>query len=782
MTRMPTANLNHQYRSLFGGGRLADLGEGQLLDRFLKERDEGAFEELVARHGPMVLGVCRRWLDDPNDVDDAFQATFLILIRKAGSLRDQKTVSRWLYGVSQRVARRARSQALRLRERLVPVPREAPTSPSAQGEAANREILSIVDEEVRRLPRKQQAVAVLCLVQGWTHEEAARALEWPLGTVKSRVASARETLRSRLSRRGIDAADGWLVALPMTWRIGRSTALTQLSRRILLAIDGVINPANRGSAASTVALELSRGVMRSLLVKNMLIRSATAMLALTAAGAGAMAYQREGGVSSQPGTTARPASRVTTRPPVKQSPLQKAFEKASIAARSIADPAERAEKLLRLGEARTRQGDLEDARAILREALNASEAIKPNSNYVQPHVIIRIAKAQADANDREAAHRTFQQAIQLVAREDWEHQVQNWVNLIPYQVAIEGRARIGETLAAYRRFIENDNRQGNLDLDTLAIIDAARSESWEGALKIINARKFEVDDPGKAQRRSNILMGVAAYFRPDEREQVKPLLIEARRAIDAIPYRFAKPGAFNGLAVQQARLGFFAEAVASAESVDPRDGDVRNPAPNQTGMGAFIRAQAFLDVATEQMSAGDKEGVKVSVRKAVEAIDTMDHPGTRNYPLYRSANLLTHIGEFDGARRLIDRVESQNYETRALRELANYQSKAGDQAGARTSWIRALNTAARDPHQPPGTTAEIQAEMGDLAGALRTVQRIGNEDGKSKALSGVAVAVATMGNLDAAESVVERIKSPRIRDDAWIRVAGAAPGRKNGEP
>ena len=107
------ANLSRQFRSLFSEGRLAELGEGQLLDRFLIHHDEVAFEELIARHGPMVLGVCRRWLDDPNDVDDAFQATFLVLLRKGRSLRDSKTLSQWLYGVSLRVARRARSQAAR---------------------------------------------------------------------------------------------------------------------------------------------------------------------------------------------------------------------------------------------------------------------------------------------------------------------------------------------------------------------------------------------------------------------------------------------------------------------------------------------------------------------------------------------------------------------------------------------------------------------------------------------------------------------------------------------
>ena len=134
---------------LFERGSLTGLGEGQLLDRFLGHRDEVAFAELIARHGPMVLDICRRWLDDPRDVEDAFQATFLILVRKAGSLRDRAALSSWLYGVSLRVARRARSQTMRrrLREGAMAVD-QAQRSPAASDETG-REVRGIMDEELR---------------------------------------------------------------------------------------------------------------------------------------------------------------------------------------------------------------------------------------------------------------------------------------------------------------------------------------------------------------------------------------------------------------------------------------------------------------------------------------------------------------------------------------------------------------------------------------------------------------------------------------------------------
>src|SRR3954449_8238622 len=113
-SRQNEAILGH-VRQLFGAGTLVGMAEGQLLERFSSRRDEAAFELIVARHGPMVLGVCRRILSDPDDVEDAFQATFLVLVRKAGSLRDRDRVGNWLFGVASRVALRARATSSRRR-------------------------------------------------------------------------------------------------------------------------------------------------------------------------------------------------------------------------------------------------------------------------------------------------------------------------------------------------------------------------------------------------------------------------------------------------------------------------------------------------------------------------------------------------------------------------------------------------------------------------------------------------------------------------------------------
>ncbi len=186
---------------IFQGETVSGLSEWQLLARYLENRDELAFAALVARHGPMVMGTCRRMLAAGADVEDAFQATFLVLVRRARSLSPRDAIGPWLHGVAARVSMRARSQAARRRQ-VEPTGGELGSVP-AWTNPVDGELAAILDQEVNRLPEKYRAPIVLCYLQGLTHEEAARQLNWPLGSVKGRLARARDLLRSRLLRRGI---------------------------------------------------------------------------------------------------------------------------------------------------------------------------------------------------------------------------------------------------------------------------------------------------------------------------------------------------------------------------------------------------------------------------------------------------------------------------------------------------------------------------------------------------------------------------------------------------
>lgn len=176
------------------------LTDAQLLDRYATQRDESAFENLLWRHGPMVLRTCQRVLRHVHDANDAFQATFLILCRHAGSIRQRDSLASWLYRVAYRVALRARARAAR----RLSVEAAAPPPPSPSPEhAVEPDLRPMLDEELNRLPEKYRAPVVLCYLEGKTKERAALELGWPSGTVSGRLARAKDLLRSRLTRRGV---------------------------------------------------------------------------------------------------------------------------------------------------------------------------------------------------------------------------------------------------------------------------------------------------------------------------------------------------------------------------------------------------------------------------------------------------------------------------------------------------------------------------------------------------------------------------------------------------
>ena len=156
----------------WGAGRPRAWRTGQLLERFAADRDEAAFEALVTRHGPMVLGTCRRMLADPHDVEDAFQATFLVLARKAGSIRDGDRLGPWLHGVARRVAPGPGPWPRRRNARERPGGEEPAVEPPDALEAV--EVRAALDEELARLPEKYRAPLVLCYLEGLTHDEAAQ--------------------------------------------------------------------------------------------------------------------------------------------------------------------------------------------------------------------------------------------------------------------------------------------------------------------------------------------------------------------------------------------------------------------------------------------------------------------------------------------------------------------------------------------------------------------------------------------------------------------------------
>jgi len=291
-----SAVLRH-VRVLFDAGAAGGATDGQLLERFRSrggggrtdaDAAEAAFAVLVARHGPMVLGVCRRALRDPNDVADAFQSTFLVLVRKAGSVRVGDSLGRWLYGVSRRVAARARSDAARRAGRKAGA---EPTAPPV--DPARAELLAALDEEVARLPEPFRAAVVLCDLAGLPHEAAAGQLGCPVGTVESRLSRGRKRLRDRLTRRGFAPS----AALPLA-----PAAVPQA-----LSVSTVLAATASGPVRSAVA-SLTQGVLLNMAWTHMKTLGLTLGAAALACGAIAVASQRpDADDDPRPRTAAAPA-------------------------------------------------------------------------------------------------------------------------------------------------------------------------------------------------------------------------------------------------------------------------------------------------------------------------------------------------------------------------------------------------------------------------------------------------------------------------------------------
>jgi RNA polymerase sigma factor (sigma-70 family) len=287
--------------------RLADggLADGQLLARFIDGRDEAAFAALVRRHGPMVLGVCRRVLGHAEDAEDAFQAAFLVLAKKAASVLKREAVASFLYGVAYRTALGARARAARRRatERQVEqMPHPAVAPPEAQ------DWRPLLDRELSRLPEKYRAAVVLCDLEGKTRREAARQLKLPEGTLSTRLAAARRMLARRLTRAGLTLSGGALAAalaegapaaVPAPW-------VSATARAAALVAGG------QAAAVLTPAAALMNEVLGAMLMTK-LKTCVAVVVAAVLVGVGGLAYRAAGqGAGGTPGAAPRGGARPLT--------------------------------------------------------------------------------------------------------------------------------------------------------------------------------------------------------------------------------------------------------------------------------------------------------------------------------------------------------------------------------------------------------------------------------------------------------------------------------------
>jgi RNA polymerase sigma factor (sigma-70 family) len=278
---------------------LQALGEqrtdGQLLEHFISRRDETAFEALLRRHGPMVRGVCRRILGDVHAADDAFQATFLVLVRKAASVRPREAVGNFLYGVAYRTALEARRRMARWRAHEMPLP----NVPQPERESSDRwqELRPLLDREINRLSEKYRLPVVLCELEGRSRKEVARQLAIPEGTLSSRLATARKKLAARLARYGLAFSGASLAALLAENTASACVPPALSGATVKAAMLIAAAPAALGVVSTTVTT-LTEGVLKAMFIAK--IKTATIVLCGVAAlgvGTGGVVYQTRAGAA-----------------------------------------------------------------------------------------------------------------------------------------------------------------------------------------------------------------------------------------------------------------------------------------------------------------------------------------------------------------------------------------------------------------------------------------------------------------------------------------------------
>jgi len=312
MAQVASVSLVRQIGSLFEGGSVSGLSDRQLLERFAR-RDpagEAAFAALVARHGPMVLGVCRQLVGDRHHAEDAFQAVFLVLARKAGSVREPELLGNWLYGVALRTARKARRRIARHGKTDLAgnVGRPAAGAAAPPEKALiDREEAEALHCEIDRLPGAFRLPVVLCYFEGLSPDEAANRLRWPAGTLRSRLVRARAKLRRGLTRRGVVLPAITLTAAlaPRSSWASFSPLLCDVTSR---AASAFVARQTRSDAVSAAARALAQEVLQTMLLHR--VKSLTLSLLVVAALAGGGGY-----VSQSLAMKDEPMENATGQPP-----------------------------------------------------------------------------------------------------------------------------------------------------------------------------------------------------------------------------------------------------------------------------------------------------------------------------------------------------------------------------------------------------------------------------------------------------------------------------------
>jgi len=296
----PSALLQYLRKSVFDP-RGAQGTDGELLTEFVERRDEAAFEALVRRHGPMVLGVCNRLLANEHDSEDAFQATFLVLVRKAKSIVPREMVGNWLYGVAHNTALKARAVSVKRQSRERRMCKTQQAESERQCQNLWDDLKPLLDQELSRLPDKYRVPIVLCDLEGKAHHEAARQLGWPEGTLSGRLSRARTLLAKRLGRRGLALSVGLMVEAVSQNANSAWLPPTLASSTVWAAILYAAGQMGITATVSPKVASLVKGALKTMLMRKLIMAAAVLATAVSGVGGtGLLIYQTQ--AAQRPGS------------------------------------------------------------------------------------------------------------------------------------------------------------------------------------------------------------------------------------------------------------------------------------------------------------------------------------------------------------------------------------------------------------------------------------------------------------------------------------------------
>jgi RNA polymerase sigma factor (sigma-70 family) len=680
--------------TLVSARQLGGLSDGALLQRFVAQHDEAAFEVLVWRHGAMVLGVCERVLHGGSDAEDAFQATFLGLAREATAIGKGEAVAGWLYRVAYRTALKGKAGAARRKRHESRFPLAAAAGPS--DDLVWQDLRPILDDEVNRLPEKYRQPFVLCYLEGKSNTEAARQLGCPPGTIATRLTWARERLRSRLTHRGVALSLVSLATVLTAEAVRAAPPALLVETTIRAALSGTTNLA-AGTGIANGTASLTEGMVKAM----SLTRWKVVTLILLAGGLFAAGVS----VFSHGAFAGKPEPAQAKEEPAK--PDRQAANKPAAA----------------------------DPRLVLGQSLEAANAIKEDPSKI--HVLVPIALIQERAGDRAGALQTLDQALGVagrLAKDPSLTMALHWISTAQVQIGDSKGALRAAELVPYARqknhllfLIASKQAEAGAIADALKTAEAMTDDQKDSALEAIacaHARKgdlkaaLQIADQLKHQplSRAGALEEIAlAQAKAGDRAAAAASLQEALRLDETtLAEEDARSRARARIAIARAQIGDVAGALETAAALRVEDDKV----------------QALQGIAVEQVKAGDLK----SARKTIEGIKD---PEQKVHAGMALAEVQADAGNRDAARESL--LAAQRVAD-ALRDDAQKEACRWDLARAAIKLGDVKPALAQVQAHPKNEAcawvlfdvAEAQAAAGDRVAAASTLKQAWEATGNLK--------------------------------------------------